>query len=73
MKKITLPLILVLAVLPAFAQKPCEQLKTEITTALNAKGVKQFQLDIIASDKVRDGKVVGSCDGGKQKITYKKS
>ena len=61
---------LVLAVAPAFAMKPCEELKTEIAAKLDAKGVKGYQLDIVANADVKEQTVVGSCDGGAKKITY---
>jgi hypothetical protein len=74
MKNAGLALILALAVSPAFAQvKPCEDLKSEIAKKLEAKGVKGFQLDLVAADGVKDQTVVGSCEGGKQKITYSKN
>lgn len=50
--------------------KPCEELKTEIAAKLDAKGVKNYTLEIVASDQVGDKKVVGSCEGGSKKITY---
>jgi hypothetical protein len=56
----------------ALAAKPCEELKTEITSKIEANGVKAYTLDIIASDQVGDQKVVGSCDGGTKKIVYAK-
>ncbi len=72
MKKVIAALILVLAVAPAFAQKSCAELKSEIAATMTAKGVKNFQLEIVANEAVKDQKVVGSCEGGKKKITYKK-
>jgi hypothetical protein len=63
---------LAVAVSPAFATKTCEDLKTEITTKLDAKSVKDYQLDIVANADVKDQTVVGSCDGGAKKITYTK-
>jgi hypothetical protein len=72
MRKIIAALVLSLTVVPAFAQKPCEELKSEITKKLEAKGVKNFQLEIVATGDVKDQKVVGSCEGGKKKIVYKK-
>ena len=58
---------------PAVAQiKPCEELKREIDAKLKAKGVINYTLEIVPADQVKDQKVVGSCDGGKNKITYKK-
>ena len=59
---------------PAFAQrKPCEELKAEIEKKLEASGVKGYTLEIVPADQVKDEKVVGSCDGGTKKITYKRS
>lgn len=71
MKK-TLALAAVFAVSsPAIAQpKPCEELKAEIAKKLDDKGVKNYTLEIVASDQVGDRKVVGSCDGGSKKIVY---
>jgi hypothetical protein len=50
--------------------KSCEELKQEIDAKLKAKGVKAHTLEIVAADQVKDQKVVGSCEGGKKKITY---
>jgi hypothetical protein len=60
---------------PAHAQtaKACEELKTEIATKLDAKGVKGYTLEIVAKDKDADGKVVGTCDGGTKKIIYNRT
>ena len=52
--------------------KPCEELKTEIAAKLDAKGVKNYTLDIVAKDADADGKVVGTCEGGTKKIVYKR-
>lgn len=60
---------------PALAQrKDCNELKGEIEGKIKANGVKMFTLDVVPTEKVKegDGKVVGSCDGGAQKIVYKK-
>lgn len=70
----TLFLILGLSLLTASAfaaPKPCEDLKSEIAAKLDAKGVKNYELTIVANADVGDQKVVGSCDGGTKKITYK--
>jgi hypothetical protein len=57
----------------AFAQvKKCEELKSEIEAKLNDKGVTGYTLEIVPADQIKDQKVVGSCDGGKNKITYTK-
>lgn len=73
MKKTLATLALLCAVTPAFAQKNCEELKAEIAAKIEARGVKNAQLEIVAADQVKDEKVVGSCEGGKKKITYKKA
>jgi len=54
--------------------KPCEELKSEIASKLDAKGVKSYSLDIVAKDQdATDGKVVGSCEGGAKKIVYRRT
>ena len=55
------------------AKKSCEDLKAEIAAKLEAKGVKNYSLEIVAADQVKDEKVVGSCDGGSKRITYKRN
>ena len=72
MKRFLVLSMLVLAVLsmPAHARKPCEELGQEIAAKLDAKGVKDYTLEIVKADAVGDAKVVGSCDGGTQRITY---
>jgi len=52
--------------------KPCDELKGEIEEKLKAKGVTNYTLEIMPADQIKDQKVVGSCDGGKMKITYAK-
>ncbi|GAC1631287.1 MAG: DUF1161 domain-containing protein [Candidatus Acidiferrum sp.] len=74
--KVLLTMAAVLVV-PAcgFAQgaKACEDLKTEIATKLDAKGVKGYTLEIVAKDAdAGEAKVVGTCEGGTKKILYKK-
>jgi len=72
MTRLPIVLALVIAALPAYAAKPCEELKTEIAGKLDAKGVKGYELSVVPSDAVADQKVVGSCEGGTKKITYKR-
>lgn len=70
--------ILVLAAMTALsaqsqaATKPCEELKTEIAAKLDAKNVKGYTLEIVASDKTENQQVIGSCEGGSKKIILKK-
>jgi len=60
-------------VFSASASKSCEELKGEIQAKIEAKGVKNFSLEIVAKDAVPEGvKVVGSCEGGTKRITYKR-
>ena len=64
---------LLLPVLPTQGQaqrKSCEELKTEIEAKLEAKGVTNYTLKIVAAEEIKDKKVVGSCDGGTKRITY---
>lgn len=54
----------------AFAVKPCEELRSEIAAKIDAKGVKDYSLEIVAASEVGDQKVVGSCENGSKKIVY---
>jgi len=58
----------------AWAQKkPCDELKGEIEAKIKKNGVDKFSLDIVdSSADAKDGKVVGTCDGGTKKIVYKR-
>ena len=74
MKTLAAFVVLAAMAMSAHAQgKPCEDLKTEIAGKLDAKGVKDYTLDIVAKDKDADGKVVGTCEGGSKKIVYSKT
>ena len=73
MKKLVATLALCLLTAPAFAQKSCDELKSKIAAKLESKNVKNYQLEIVAADEAKDAKVVGTCEHGKKKITYKKS
>jgi hypothetical protein len=61
---------LLLASAQAFAAKPCEELKGEIAAQIEANHVPSYTLEIVANDQVGDRTVVGSCDGGTNKIVY---
>ena len=56
----------------AFAAKPCDELKTEIAAKLDARHVSDYTLDVVPADQNGDGKVLGTCEGGKKKIVYTK-
>src|SRR6266508_4384069 len=53
-------------------RKDCGELKTEIETKIRNNGVKVFTLTVVGMDAAEDGKVVGTCDGGTNKIVYKR-
>lgn len=73
MKFLIATVALLLVAAPAMAQrKDCGELKAEIEAKIKANGVTMFTLDIVANEEVKDGKVVGSCDGGTKKIVYKR-
>ena len=72
MRAIVLLAALMLAASPALARKDCEELKSEIESKIKANGVPVFTLEIVPNDEVKDGEVVGSCDGGTKKIVYKR-
>lgn len=75
MRTLIAVIALALVAAPAMAQrKDCGELKSEIEAKIKANGVKEFTLDIVANEEVKegDGKVVGSCDGGTKKIVYKR-
>mgnify|MGYP003336704310 CR=1 FL=1 len=72
MRAIVLFAALMLAASPALARKDCEELKAEIEAKIKANGVPVFTLEIVPNDQVKDGQVVGSCDGGTKKIVYKR-
>jgi len=72
MKKVIAVAVLGILAFPAFASKNCEELKSEIATKLDAKGVKAYTLEIVATEEVKEQKVIGSCEAGTKKIIYKK-
>lgn len=74
MKRISIVLVaFAVFAIPAFAQqKSCEELKSEIAAKLDAKGVKDYTLNIVANEEVKDAQVVGSCEAGTKKITYER-
>jgi hypothetical protein len=72
MNRLIVTVALVLASASAVAATSCEQLKAEIAAKIDAKGVKDYTLDIVPNDQVGDQKVVGSCDGSTKKIVYAK-
>ena len=73
MKLLIAVIALAVTAAPAYAQrKPCEELKAEIEVKIRNNGVKEFTLTIVPNAEVKDGQVVGSCDGGTKKIIYQR-
>lgn len=54
------------------AALPCEELKGKIEKQLQDKGVAAFTLTVVPVAQDAEGKQVGTCDGGKNKIMYSK-
>ena len=70
MKRVLVVAALMSMSVSAYAAKPCEELKGEIAAKLDAKGVKNYTLDIVPTADVGDKKVVGSCEAGAKKVVY---
>ena len=73
MKILVIPAVLLMLAAPALARKDCDELKSEIDEKLKEKGVKNYTLEIKPTEETKDlkeGKIVGSCDGGTKKIVY---
>lgn len=67
-------LVSMLLCLPAIAQvKPCEELRDEIEAKLKERGVQSYTLEIVPRDAEEgDRTVVGTCNGGQNKILYRR-
>jgi hypothetical protein len=74
MKKTIFAALFIVASANSFAApKPCEELKTEIATKIDATKAKgAYTLDIAESGKAGSAKVVGKCENGAKVITYAK-
>lgn len=73
MKKLMVALGLLSLAGSAFAaSKPCDELKSEITAKIDAKGTSDYSLEIVDKGAAADGKVVGTCEGGAKEIVYKR-
>ncbi|WLH12914.1 DUF1161 domain-containing protein [Pseudomonas hefeiensis] len=75
MKRLALAVIsCALATSALAAPKPCEELKAEIETKIQANNVPSYTLEIVTNDEVHDeNMVVGSCENGTKKIIYQKN
>lgn len=54
----------------AAGPKPCAALRAEIAAKIDARGVANYALEIVAPDAIGERKVVGSCEGGSKRIVY---
>lgn len=52
------------------AQAGCPEVKSAIDAKIQAKGVRNYSLDIVGAADVGSARVVGNCDGGKSRIVY---
>jgi hypothetical protein len=57
----------------AWARKPCEELRQEIAAGLDAKGVRNYSLNVVAKDSDDTRKTVGTCNGGSERIVYERA
>ena len=73
MKSAAAALALIFAASPAWAQKSCDELKSNIAAKLESRNVKGYQLEIVDTDTRVEGRIVGSCEHGKRKIVYRKT
>ena len=61
------------AATPAEARKSCDEVKASIEAKLKEKGVAKYTLEVVDKGAdVKEGKVVGTCDGDTKKIVYKR-
>lgn len=70
MKQIFLISLMITTSTSVWAAKDCNELVTEIKAKLDAKGVKNYDLQIVDKAQPTDLKIVGTCEGGTKKITY---
>ncbi len=56
----------------ASAKVSCDDVKASVEAKLASKDVKKYTLQVVPKDQATDLRVVGTCDGGAKKITYKR-
>jgi hypothetical protein len=69
---ITALIAIALGTTPAHARKDCTELKNEIAAKIDGNGVISYTLEIVPVDVESTGKVVGSCNGGTERIVYQR-
>jgi hypothetical protein len=62
--------MLTAATADAAGRKACTELKQEIAARIDARGVKHYTLEIVDPAATGVARIVGSCDGGTQRIVY---
>lgn len=70
---ITALIAIALGTTPAHARMDCTELKNEIAAKIDANGVNSYTLEIVPADAGSPGKVVGSCNGGTERIVYQRA
>ncbi|MES2040109.1 MAG: DUF1161 domain-containing protein [Pseudomonadota bacterium] len=64
---------LLLGSAPVWAEvTSCETIKDKVAAKLEGKGVNNYSLQVVSKDTETKHRVVGTCEGGKKKIIYKK-
>src|SRR5262245_967101 len=62
---------LIVAAIPVAAlAKDCNEVKTEIDAKIKAKGVTNYDLQIVNGPDVKEGQTVGNCAAGAKRIVY---
>ncbi|MCY7388939.1 MAG: DUF1161 domain-containing protein [Burkholderiales bacterium] len=56
----------------ASAKTSCDEVIAAIEAKLASKGVKKYTLLAVPKDEASNLRIVGTCDGGSKKITYKR-
>ncbi|HOX71634.1 MAG: DUF1161 domain-containing protein [Dokdonella sp.] len=53
-------------------RKPCDELKAEIAGKIERNGVRAYALEILDASAITDARIVGTCNGGQQRIAYRR-
>jgi hypothetical protein len=62
---------LIVAAIPAVAlARDCNEVKAEIDAKIKAKGVTNYELQIVNGPDVNEGQTVGNCEAGVKRIVY---
>ncbi len=62
---------LIVAAIPVVAlARDCNEVKAEIDAKIKAKGVTNYDLQIVNGPEVNEGQTVGNCEAGAKRIVY---